>query len=255
MRKAILSFLVALCLLRCGIAGPGKEYWVDRAQPLDLFEGRDVIALAAAGGKLYVSTGESIFIVALGKYTQTAVTQRINKQTEDRVTEILVDAGRKELWIVLNDNTHLASCYDYDLAAKSCLSSFLDERMALYEKLQRNGPNSSINALAFDAHQAIVGYFKGGIYLYSIDEGKYRLVYQPTSIDKWAVSCALTKDAAIVSTRGDGLIVVNRKTAVAARFLDKDGNYGRSLTVHDQDLYIGAKGLYRARIADFVTLP
>jgi len=256
-RKAVLgALLAALCFLPgCGMGAAGGKSWTDQARPLDLLNQQRIAALASTRDRLYVSTGERVFIVALSGSSVTDATGRISKQPADEITEILVDAAREQLWIVLNQNAHLASCYSYDLAARQCPRSFLEQRMGLYERLRESGLPSSISALAFDDRQAVFGLFRGGIYLYAMKEGKSSLVYRPSSSDHWPVAAILTDVAAFVATRGDGLIVVDRKTGTAARFPDKPGQQVRAVAVREPELYLGATGLYRARIVDFVSPP
>jgi hypothetical protein len=203
---------------------------------------------------LYAATGARLFRVNLDGVS-TDVTPKVKKSAADEITDILVDSDRKELWIVLNSNTLFASCYSDELEHRDCPRAFLDQRTALMEALQKNGPQSSVSALAFDAEQAIVGYFKDGIYQYSMRDRRQRLVYKPSSPGNWAVSAVLTSSTAFVATRGDGLIAVDRKTAAAVRFPDKDDNSIHSLAARGPELFIAAKGLYRANIAEYRKAP
>ena len=144
--NSLFASLIILSLsLGCGVGALNGRYWIDRAKELNVLKGRDIAALASAGDKLYVSTGNSVFIVTLDGHLSADVTQKVTKQPEDEVTDILFDPARRELWVVLNHNTYLASCYEPDLSAKRCSSSFLDEWMGLHERLQANSPQSSIN--------------------------------------------------------------------------------------------------------------
>lgn len=256
MKKVLLALFGVFSFFFCLCTASHKErYWMDYAERIDLFKEHYIIALAIADDNLYVSTGTNLFIVNLDGYSLTEVTQKIKKEPQDQITGILVDPIIKELCIVLNGNVHSSLCYSYDLNIKQSQSSFLIEIIQFYEKLQKNAPQPSINTLDFDSYQAIVGFFKGNVYLYSIKNKMYQLVYKPTSIYNWPVSAVLTKTTAFVATRGDGLIVVDRKTATATRFPDKASNYIHALAVHNKDLYIGAKGLYKAKITDFASLP
>lgn len=250
MRVVFYSVFLTLWLV-CS-SGVQAAYWSDVARQLDIFKGQRIAALASAANRLYVSTGRNVFIVNVDNYSIVEATKHIKKQPKDEVTEILVDAARKELWIALNQNTRLAACYDYDLDARQCSRSFLDERMEIYGRLQKAGIQSSIATLAFDAHEAIVGVFKGGIYMYSMKDWKPRLIYKPSSPYHWPVAATLSEGTAFVATRGDGLIIINRKTGAAARFPEERRDRIRALAVHRSDLYLGAIGLYKAKIDDFL---
>jgi len=255
MKNGFFALLTVLGLcLACQSQGLGGRYWIDHAKQSELFHGQDVVAVASVDRWLYVSTGASLFQVNRDGISAD-VTARVKKSAADQITDVLVDSARKELWIVLNSNTLFASCYSDDLEPRDCPRAFLDQRTVLMEALQKDGPQSSVSALAFDGDQAIEGYFKGGIYLYSMLDRRLRLVYKPSSPGNWAVSAVLTNDTAFVATRGDGLIAVDRKTAAAVRFPDKDDNYIHSLAVRGPELYIAAKGLYRANIAAYRTAP
>jgi len=252
----VFALLTGLGLsIACWSQAPHGDYWVDRANQLELFRGREVTAIAFVDQRLYVSTGRKIFLVHADENSSIDLTERVKKRVADQITDILVDPVRNELWIVLNSNMLFASCYTVDLVPKDCPRAFLGQRTALIESLQESGPRSSVNALAVDAEQVIVAYFKDGIYLCSLQENWKKLVYKPSSPNNWGVSAVLTNNAGFVATRGDGLIVVDRKNATAVRFSDKDNNYIRSLAAHGQELYLGAKGLYRANIADYRRAP
>ena len=119
------------------------------------------------------------------------------------------------------------------------------------ETLERTGARSSVDALAFDSTQAVVGYFKDGVYLYSLRDRRAQLVYRPSDPGNSAVSAVLTGSAALVAMRGDGLVVVDRQTGKAVRFADRGTNDVRAVAVLGQALFIGGTGLYRARLADF----
>jgi hypothetical protein len=253
MKIAAFGLVAALCLLPgCRSQAPGEKHWQDHAAQLNLFEGRELAAIAYGGGRLYVSTGANVFIVGPDMRASTDATARINKEPGDHVTGILVDSAAKDVWIVLNSNTYLASCYDYDIAPKRCSGAFLDERVRLAEALEKSGPQSSVNALDFDREQAIVGYFKDGVYLRSMKDGQQKLVYRE-SPNHWASSAVLTKSAGFVAVPGDGLVVVDRQTATAVRYADRDGASIRALAAGPEDLYLAAKGLYRAKIKAYLT--
>lgn len=178
----------------------------------------------------------------------TDMTRRITKGPDDEITE-MVDAEHRTLWIALNGNTHSASCYAYDLHVTACDSTFFEDLMRRYDDLGRNAPQPSISPPALDQRQAIVGFFKGGVYLYSIEGRQYRLVYTPSSAYNWAVGAVLTHKAGLVATRGDGLIVIDRVTGTARRFPDRPGNPIRTVAVSGATLYIGARGVYQAPVA------
>src|SRR5689334_16845789 len=226
MRRPVLPLLLAFGLFfACRAHTPVGRYWVDRAEKLKPLQGEDVVAIASMGAWLYVSTGRRVFLVRPDGSETTDVTARVKRNDEDQITNILVDSNRNELWIVFNSNTLLSSCYGENLEPGDCPRTFLDERIALMEKLRKNGPGSSVDALAFDGEQAIVSYFKGDIYLYSLRDHRQQLAYKPSSPGHWGISAALTNRTGIVVTRGDGLIVVDRKTAAAMRFPDRGANH------------------------------
>jgi len=251
--KETLAISLLVCACCFGAAPANRGFWSDHARPLPILTNETITALARVENTLYIAAGEKLFITKLGGTGLTDVTAKLLKQPADQVTRILVDEARQNTWIVTNDNLRLAECYSFSLQAKHCESTFIENELTMYERLSSNAPAPSIAAMAYDDRGAIVGFFKDGVYLYSMSDGKYRLVFKPQSAYKWATGALLTPAFGFVATRGDGLLVIDRATGSVSRFLDKHGQYIRTLAVDDGgNLYIGAFGLYKASLKDFM---
>jgi len=220
---------------------------------LPILTNQTITALALANGTLYVAAGENLFVAKPDGTELTNVTPKLHKQPADQVTSILVDAARQNLWIATNDNLHLAECYSFALEAEHCERTFIEDELKMYERLSRNAPQPSITAMAHDDHGAVVGFFKDGVYLYSLSDEKYKSAYKPNSIYNWPIAAILTPNLGFVATRGDGLLVIDRVTGAASRFPDKNGQYIRALAADEAGhLYIGSVGLYKAGLTGFV---
>jgi len=251
----VLFFLVVFCFSGWSKSVSSEKVWVSHAVRVCSLNGKQVTALASGGKKVFLATGNTVFMVTLDSTcVATDMSAKVKKAVDDEVTDILVDDAHQELWIVLNGNTHAALCYSYNLDQKTCASAFLDHYLDMYTQIEGNPSSpseSSIAVLAYDNRQAILGYFKGDIYLYSFAEATFKHVYKPTSIYNWAMAAAMTKATAFVVTRGDGLIAVDRQTGVAKRFHDLKGSPLSAIAAHQQDLYLATTEIYRAKIADF----
>lgn len=252
--KKLLSTAVVLSCVYFIHAMPVRGcFWSDNARRLPVLTNETITALALADGTLYAATGEKLFMTNLDGASLTDVTAKLLKQPTDEVTAILVDRTRRNLWIATNDSLHLAQCYNFALQAQHCGGAFLEEELQMYERLRRNAPAPSIAAMAHDELGAVVGFFKDGVYLYSLRDYQYRLVYKPDNIYHWPVGALLTPTLGFVATRGDGLVVIDRTSACVSRFPDENGHYIRALATDGTgSLYIGSIGLYRAAVTDFV---
>ncbi len=241
-----------LAVAGCGRARAPGPYWVDRVERVEAFNDDTVVAVASRGRNLYVSTGDRLLTAGLDGGAPADVTAKLDKRPEDKVTDLLVDAMRGDLWVVLNGNTDLARCYGEDLGVRQCPHAWIDQRSSLQEKLQQKIQQPSINAMAQDGVQAIVGLFRGGVYLYSFERGTLDLAYRPADPDAWPITVALTDRLGLAAVCGDGLVAVDRQTGRAERFPDRTGFSIRSVATHGDDIFIGAIGLYRGRITAFM---
>lgn len=251
--KTLLAF--SSIFLSISGAAAQEKHWSDYAKPIAELKGQIVKALAIAGDDLFVATastgaGSRLLVVDRTHYSIKDVTSKLEKGKGDDVTDIIV--SDKRLCIGLNGNNP-DWCYDSSFNSKEDSKPFLKKRALQDEQLIANAPTKgSLWTFNADDRQAIVGFFKGNIYLYSFDRKAYRLVYKPSDTYNWPAATDLGKTTAFASTIGDGLIVVDRKTGKTARFLDdKREDYIRALANDGADLYIGTvKGLYLAKTTD-----
>lgn len=255
-KKLFIIYLILAFFFCTNMFATKEDYWMYYAEKLDILKEYEIKAIAIAENNLYVATGPGkngiatgidLYLVDLNGYSIKKVTQKIIKEDpRDEITEILTNPLNKEIWIRL---TNIARCYNYDLSIKQSPSNFLNDRLEVSEKMK-----DSIGAFDLDKDQAVVGFFKGNIYLYTINTKKYQMVYELTDKYNWALSAVLTKTTAYVATRGDGLIVIDRKTGTAEPFFDTEYEYIQSLAVYNNTyLYIGStNGLYKIKISDII---
>lgn len=259
--KKIVLVLTGLLFYSCclKIAFSEEEYWRDHAEKLHILEDKTISAIGIADNHLYIAAIENLFMSNLDGSSLVDVTQKIRKEPKDQITDILVDSSEKTLWLALNGSITSALSYSYALDIKQSQKDFLNRILQLSELLRDHAPQlSSINTLAFDNDRAIVGFFKGNVYLYSFKNKTYKLVYKPTSQYNWPVSAVLEGDTAFVAVAGDGLIVIviDGKAINVSRFHDKPHDHIQTLAIHNRDLYIGTKGgVDKAKISNFVKLP
>jgi hypothetical protein len=77
-------------------------------------------------------------------------------------------------------------------------------------------------------------------------------VYRPTNNYKSATGSLVRGNCALVGTRGDGMIAMDLARERVARYPDgSSANYIRALATDGREVFLGAKGLYTAQLADF----
>jgi len=250
MRKMKLLLIPLLTAIVFSTALAEENHWADIARRLDVLNGEVITALATAGGTLYIGVGKSFFTLTLSDTKLVDQTAKIEKSAGDEITSIVVNQENNEVWVSFNNSNYSGKCYRYDLSRCQVQSSFLKDQLQQYNNLPQ--PSCcAIEAFASEGGQVVEGYFKGNVYLCSKKTHKCSLAYKPTSIYSWPVAVLMTKTTAYAATRGDGLIVIDRKTSKATRFPDKNQDHIRAMAIEGNILFFGATGLYRATVKDF----
>ncbi len=190
------------------------------------FSDYNITALAEHNDFLYVGVTQKyrdtyiveVFIYNLKTKQIINCTKNLVTSDKDIITNIEIDERNNHIWIETNGNGLTSDCYDVNLKLikrHSDASStspndksrlFLENRLKMYEKLQ-NIQENSIWTFDFNDKYAVVGFFKGNIYLYDFQNQKSEMIYKPSSIYNWPISSVLNEKIGIVGTIGDGLII------------------------------------------------
>jgi hypothetical protein len=237
-----------------GLAAQQRS-WDAIARRVSVLGDRHVEGLAFANAVLYVAARRNLFIYDPRTDSLTDVTARVAKGPDDDFTGLHADSARAELWIDTNGNFGAGGCYDYALLHRCAGNQFVSAYLDMSDSLTDGTPRSSVWTWDRDGDRVIVGFFKGEVSLFSLARRRFTVLYRPTSIYNWAVAVYLRGDVAFAGTRGDGLVAVRLGAPRAVtRFPDSDpyDSYVRALAVHGDDVFIGAKGLFRAKLVDFL---
>src|SRR5262245_56547153 len=231
-----------------------KRPWKDLVRAIPYFANHTITSLGVSGDVLFIGStvpkGNSysvrVYVMDLKSKQIKDLTQKLMTGEYDEVTDIRFNENAGELWLTTNGNGGSADCYDTELNLKArysgtsvmghpvlekkpCDWRFVDE----YNKKSIELPptheaHGSTNTLAFDKKGTVVGNFKGSVFYCPAGvELRCSEVYKPSDLYNWPISSVLTDSYAWVGTRGDGLILVDRRTQSVMRYPDNDYHSAR----------------------------
>jgi hypothetical protein len=228
--------------------------WRKVTHPVKAFANQQVTALASHGDNLLVGaflTKKKSSVVEIYNVKTKAlkdISARVHVNPQDSVTRIWISPDGNLISVGTNNNRGADHCFDANLAKAKCDPKLFSEQDDLFQTKMASG--NPIETATSDEAGAVLGEFKGPVYFKSQGQPPEQ-VYSPKNPFQWPVSCALSKDLALVGTKGDGFIVINRQSKNVTRFPDKDAiDVVTAVVVSGKNVYLGSDGLYEAALAD-----
>lgn len=248
--------LAALVLLLPRPALQAQEpTWDQVVRRLSAAGDHDVRGLAFVHSMLYIAAGSVLLRYDPATDSVRDVTSRVPKGAADQFTGLHFDVTHDRLWVDLNDNIGGGGCYSADLSERCASPGPPQALVAWWDSIGAATSENSIEAAARDDRQALVGFFHGDVALFSFRDRSLTTLYEPPSPYTWPVAVVLRGDTAVAGVPGDGLVAITvASPARVFHFAEPDSGRlpVRALALHGDDVYIGSRGLFRARLADLL---
>lgn len=239
-------------------------YWKDYVTEVEFFSDKTVTAIAAVNDCLYVAAEihfqinnrndykTKFYIMNLKNNTITDVSSKVTDNPHWNINDdnIKIDETTKTIYLIqVQGQNDFFGSFDYAINRTEKLAKFrkkAEEYIEDDEEIMSLMLKGSIPVILADheLNQYFLGVFRGNIYQLFRDKSTYRMIYKTSSEYNWPISGELTKDLVFFSTRGDGMVVVNRKNGKWKRYLDRDSSEEiRAFATYKDKIYIGGKGL------------
>src|SRR5262245_13705217 len=194
--------------------------WRSLVKPVADFKYHVAAVATSTAGTLLVATRKELFEV-VNDGAPRDVTPSVPKDPGDDITNIHVE-DQQTLWIALNGNGFSIVCGLERGSVSSCAKwGMAVPQDFCAQPLPDPLPSTaSIETMACSAEGTVLGFFRGDVFFCPAPKGRCRRLYKPTSDFRYALASKIAFPVALVSTCGDGLLVIDLRTGDLRRYDD-----------------------------------